>query len=158
MANFEERIYSLAVEGLAEQERQVSEVRGRASAILAAGAVVPSLLAHAAFSKHHLHGFLEVFAESFGIAGALLLLLCIINLLRPRELGFSIRAGDAYRELFNEGILDQPGIDLMLADALDERRSRNATVVDTMTRWFAGSLAALVIETAGLALAAALGS
>jgi hypothetical protein len=45
-----------------------------------------------------------------------------------------------------------------LADAFDERRAENTTVVDTLTRWFAGSLAALVIETLGLALAAALAS
>jgi len=54
--------------------------------------------------------------------------------------------------------LEQPGIDLALADAFDERRSSNAVVVDTLTRWFAGSLAALVAETLGLALAAALAS
>jgi hypothetical protein len=37
VATFEERIYSLGVDTLAEQERQVAEVRGRASVLLAAG-------------------------------------------------------------------------------------------------------------------------
>ncbi len=64
---------------------------------------------------------------------------------------------DVPRAVKND-ILDQPGIDLTLADAFDERRAENASVVDTLTRWFAGSLAALVIETLGLALAAALAS
>jgi len=158
VADFEERIYTLGVEALAEQERHVSEVRGRASAILAAGAVVPSLLAHAVFRDNHPHGVVEVFAAYLGIAGAIGVLACTVNLLRPRRLGFSVKAGETYRELFKNDILDQPGIDLTLADAFDERRAENASVVDTLTRWFAGSLAALVIETLGLALAAALAS
>jgi hypothetical protein len=123
VADFEERIYSLGVEALAEQERQVSEVRGRASAILAAGAVVPSLLAHAVFRDNHPHGPPEILAAYFGVAGAIGVLICTVNLLRPRELGFSIKAGQAYRELFKNDTLEQPGIDLALADAFDERRA-----------------------------------
>jgi hypothetical protein len=92
MADFEERIYALGVDALAEQERQVSEVRGRASAILAAGAVVPSLLAHAVFRHNHPHGALEILAAYLGVAGAIGVLVCTVNLLRPRELGFSIKA------------------------------------------------------------------
>jgi hypothetical protein len=45
MTSFEERIYSLAAEALAEQERQVVETRGRGAALPAAGAVIASLLA-----------------------------------------------------------------------------------------------------------------
>lgn len=158
MAEFEERIYTLGVEALAEQERQVSEVRSRASAILAAGAVVPSLLAHAVFRDNHPHGVVEVFAAYVGVAGAIGVLVCTVNLLRPRKVGFSVKAGETYRELFSQRVLEQPGIDLVLADAFDERRAKNTAVVDTLTRWFAGSLTALVIETLGLALAAALAS
>lgn len=158
MAEFEDRIYSLGVEALAEQERQVSEVRGRASAILAAGAVVPSLLAHAVFRGNHPHGALETLTAYLGVAGGIGVLVCTVNLLRPRRLGFSVKAGETYRELFKNGILEQPGIDLALADAFDDRRTENTAVVDMLTRWFAGSLAALVIETLGLALAAALAS
>jgi len=100
----------------------------------------------------------EVFAAYLGIAGAIGVLVCTVNLLRPRRLGFSVKAGETYRELFTNDILEQPGIDLALADAFDQRRVENTSVVDTLTRWFAGSLAALVIETLGLALAAALAS
>lgn len=100
MADFEERIYTLGVEALAEQERQVSEVPGRASAILAAGAVVPSLLAHAVLRDNHPHGgVVEVSAAYLGIARAIGVLACTVNLLRPRRLGFSVRAGETYREL-----------------------------------------------------------
>lgn len=45
MVDFAERIFGLATEALAEQERQVSELRGRGTGLLAAGAVVASLLA-----------------------------------------------------------------------------------------------------------------
>lgn len=151
-------MYSLGVEALAEQERQVSEVRGRGSAILAAGAVVPSLLAHAVFRAGHPGGALEVAAAYSGVAGAIAVLVCVIMLLRPRELGFSVSAGDTYKALFKQGTLEQPAVDLVLADAFDERRAQNALVVDRLTFWFACSLAALVIETAGLALSAALAS
>jgi hypothetical protein len=158
VADFEERIYTLGVEALAEQERQVSELRSRASAILAAGAVVPSLLAHAVFRGDHPHGVLEVVAAYLGVAGGIGVLVCTVNLLRPRKLGFSVKADETYRELFKRSILEQPMIDLALADAFDERRQKNVSVVDALTWWFAASLASLVIETAGLALAAALAS
>lgn len=158
MAEFEERIYQLGVDALAEQERQVSEVRSRASAILAAAAVVPSLLAHTVFRHGHPHGFVEVFLTYLGVFGAAIVLVCTVNLLRPRKLGFSVKAEETYRQLFSQGITDQPGVDLVLAEAFDERRKENAVVVDRLTGWFAGSLVALVIETLGLALAAALAS
>ena len=42
MASFEERIYELGVAALADQERQVAEVRGRGATLLAAGAALGS--------------------------------------------------------------------------------------------------------------------
>jgi len=63
------------------------------------------------------------------------------------------KAGETYPELFKKDILKQLGTDLALADAFDQRRAENAVIVDALTHWFAGSLAALVIETLGLALA-----
>ena len=45
MATFEERIYELGSAALADQERQVSDARGRGTPILASGAVIASLLA-----------------------------------------------------------------------------------------------------------------
>jgi hypothetical protein len=44
MTGFAERMFQLGLEALAEQERQVAEVRTRGSALLAAGAVIASLL------------------------------------------------------------------------------------------------------------------
>lgn len=53
MADFHERIYVLGTETLAEQERQVAELRGRGATLLAAGAVIASLLAKAIFAGNH---------------------------------------------------------------------------------------------------------
>ena len=158
MATFEERIYSLGVDALAEQERQVAEVRGRVSVLLAAAAVVPSLLARSVFHGDHPEGFLEIAAAVVGLAGAAGVLVFAVLLLRPYALGFSMKAGETYRELWNRQILEQPMIDLALAEALDERRQENAETVRRLVRWLALSLGSLVVETAGLALAAALTS
>jgi hypothetical protein len=158
MATFEERIYSLGVDALAEQERQVAEVRGRASVLLAAGAVVPSLLAKSVFHGGHPEGFLEIAAATVGLLGAAGVLAFAVLLLRPYELGFSMKAGETYRELWKLDVLEQPMIDLALAEALDERRDENAKSVNRLVLWLALALGSLVLETAGLALAAALAS
>jgi hypothetical protein len=78
--------------------------------------------------------------------------------LRPYELGFSVNAPATYRVLWEKEILEQPMVDLALADAFEEQREENAKAVRRLV-WFLGlALAALVLETAGLAAAAALAS
>jgi hypothetical protein len=158
MATFEERIYSIGVDALAEQERQVAELRGRASVLLAAGAVVPSLLAKSVFHGPHPSGVLEIAATSAGLLGAAGVLLFVVLLLRPYELGFSMKAGETYRELWRQAVTEQPLIDLALAEALDERRHDNSKTVDRLGLWLALALGSLVLETLGLALAAAITS
>jgi hypothetical protein len=69
-----------------------------------------------------------------------------------------MKAGETYRELWKLDILEQPMIDLALAEALDERRQENAKTVRTLVLWLALALGSVVVETAGLALAAALTS
>jgi hypothetical protein len=76
MATLEERIYQLGTDELAEQERHVSELRGRPPALLAAGAIVPSLLARAVFSGHHPRGLEVVFTVAGIAAGVVLLARC----------------------------------------------------------------------------------
>jgi hypothetical protein len=158
MASFEERIYDLGREALAEQERQVAELRSRGSALLAAGAVIAGLLARPVFTHSHPHGVLEVAATSVGLLGAGALLGAVFALIVPYKLGFSVKASAAYRELWNAELLTQPGVDLALADAFDERRRLNDRVVRRLARALIGALIALVVETAGLASAAALAS
>lgn len=56
MASVEERMFQLGADELAEQERAVAQLRSRPPAMLAAGAVVPSLLARAVFTGPHPRG------------------------------------------------------------------------------------------------------
>ena len=158
MPSFEERIYQLGVDELAEQERQVAEIRGRAPALLAAGAVVPSLLAHAVFHGPHPRGLDEVLCAVLGIAGAAILLAAASTLLWPRELGFSVNTRATYQELWDQQILEQPLPDLTLADAFHDRRQANELVVTRLTALLALAVMALVVEAAGFAAAAALAS
>lgn len=100
----------------------------------------------------------QIAAAYAGVAGAAGVLIFAVLLLRPYELGFSMKAGETYRELWKQDVLEQPMIDLALADALDERRQANAQTVQRLVLWLALALGSLVLETAGLALAAALTS
>jgi hypothetical protein len=158
MASFEERIYQLGLEALAEQERQVAEVRGRGSTLLAAGAVIASLLAKPIFHGGHPSGVAETLATVVGLIGAGGLLVFVVLLLQPYELGFSVNAPATYRALWDKGILEQPMVDLALADAFEEQREANARAVRRLVRFLGVALGALVLETAGLAAAAALAS
>lgn len=156
--DFAERIFDLATEARAEQERQVGELRSRGSTLLAAGAVVASLLAKGVFHGDHPRGAAEVATTIIGLLGAGALLASVVLLLRPYELGFSVRAGETYRELWNRDLLEQPMVDIALAEAFEERRRENAQVVKWLVRFLAFALVALVLEAAGLAAAAALSS
>ena len=158
MASFEERIYELGSEALAEQERQVAELRGRGATLLAAGAVIASLLAKPVFDGPHPNGFWEIAATAVGLVGSSGVLVFVVLLLRPYELGFSVKAGATYRALWDQGILEQPMVDIALAEAFEERRKENAVIVGRLVSLLGLTLVALVMETAGLATAAALAS
>lgn len=157
MATFEERMYELGTAELAEQERHVSEIRSRPPTLLAAGALVPSLLAKEVFSGTPLRGW-ELGWVAFGIFGGIALLVTTALILLPYEMGFSLDASYTYRWMFREGVLDQPGVDLVLADALHERREQNKKMVDRMTFYLTVAISALAVEAAGFAIAAALAS
>jgi hypothetical protein len=158
VANFAERIYELGSAALAEQERQVAELRSRGSTLVAAATVVASLLANPIFQDHHPDGAAEVLATVVGLSGAAGVLVCVVLLLRPYELGFSVQPGATYRELWKQDIVEQPMIDIALAEAFEERRRGNATVVKRLVSYLPFGLAALVLETMGFASAAALAS
>lgn len=74
------------------------------------------------------------------------------------ELGFAVRAGATYRELWTDDLTDQPAVGLALAEMFEQRRNRITTTVRRLERLLGLTLAALVIETGGLAPAAALAS
>lgn len=158
MASFEERIYELGAEALGEQERQVAEVRGRGATLLAAGAVIASLLAKPVFQGGHPDGLAEVTSTGVGLLGSAGVLVFVVMLLRPYELGFSVKPGATYRALWDQEVLVQPMVDLALAVAFEERRNANAQVVERLVSFLSRALASLVLETAGFAIAAALAS
>lgn len=125
--------------------------------------MIAALLAQPVFHARHPHGWLEVSAAVVGLAGCggvllFVVLLFVVLLLRPYELGFSVKAGATYRSLWEQGILEQPMVDLALADAFEERRDENIPAVKRLVLFLALALGSLVIETAGLAIAAALSS
>jgi hypothetical protein len=157
MATFEQRMYELGVAELAEQERHVAELRSRPATLLAAGALVPALLARAIVSGAGLHGW-ELVSIGFGIAGGIAVLLAAALILVPYEMGFSLDASYTYRWLFRQSVVEQPGVDLVLADALHERRRENQRIVDRLTRYLTLAIIALAVEVAGFAAAAALAS
>jgi hypothetical protein len=158
MPSFEQRIFELGTGALAEQERQVAELRSRASVLVAAGAVVPSLLAKSVFHGKHPDGGAEIAAAIVGLIGAAGVLLFAVLLLRPYELGFSVKAGATYQALWERNMLEQPMVDLALAEAFEERRRQNARVARQLVLWLALALTSIVAETVGLAVAAALAS
>ena len=158
MASFEERVYELGTAALADQERQVAEIRGRGSTLLAAGVLIASLLAKPVFHDGHPSGVGKITATAVGLLGTGGVLLFVMLLLRPYELGFSVKAGATYRALWDQGILEQPMVDLALAEAFEERRNQNARVVRLLVLFLALTLASLLLEAVGLATAAALSS
>jgi hypothetical protein len=158
MAGFEERIYELGSAALADQERQVAEVRGRGATLLAAGAVIASLLAKPVFQGGHPNGLWEVSGAVAGLLGSAGVLVFVVLLLRPYRLGFSVRAGATYRALWKQGILEQPIVDIALAEAFEERPNENARIVKQLVWFLALALASLLLQTIGLATAAVLGS
>jgi len=158
VASFEERVYELGTAALADQERQVAEIRGRGSTLLAAGVLIASLLAKPVFHDGHPSGVGKITATAVGLLGTGGVLLFVMLLLRPYELGFSVKAGATYRALWDQGILEQPMVDLALAEAFEERRNQNARVVRLLVLFLALTLASLLLEAVGLATAAALSS
>ena len=79
-------------------------------------------------------------------------------LLLPYELGFSMNASRTYQELWEQDLLEQPSVDLALADALTDRRAANETVTKRLAGFLRLALISLAVEAAGLAVAAALAS
>jgi hypothetical protein len=158
MTNLEERVYELGTEALGEQERQVAELRSRGATLLAGGAVIASLLAKPVFDGDHPDGTAEILAAAVGVTAAGALLIFVVLLLVPRELGFSVNARATYQALWDQQILQQPMVDLAHAEAFDERREQNASVVSQLVAFLGWALTALTLETAGLATAAALAS
>src|SRR5918999_1239332 len=103
-----------AIKAFAGDDYETPVLEPQALALLAAGAVIASLLATPVFDGEHPHGFAEISATAIGLLGSTGVLLFVVLLLRPYELGFSVKAGVTYRALWEQAILDQPWVDLAL--------------------------------------------
>ena len=95
--------------------------------------MIASLLAKPVFHGGHPHGTAQALTSALGLLGAVGLLLFVMLLLRPTELGFSVDAPAAYRALWAMEVLEQPMVDLVLAEAFEERRGANKTRVRRLT-------------------------
>jgi hypothetical protein len=99
-----------------------------------------------------------VLCTVLGVVGGVVLLIAALLLLLPYELGFSVNARATYEALWTQEILEQPLVDLALADALHERRELNRAVVRQLAAYLTLAIVALAVEAAGFAAAAALAS
>ena len=158
MPEIAERMLELARDALAEQERHVAELRTRGAAVLGAGGVIGGLLGKEVFAGVHPNGWLEWSCAVLGIAAAITLIGCTVALFSLRTLAFSMDARKTYAWLFNHQVISQPLVDLELADRLVATREENANAVETLRRSLLGAIAALVVLSAGFAVAAALAS
>ncbi|HUA73989.1 MAG TPA: hypothetical protein VL988_04455 [Solirubrobacteraceae bacterium] len=157
MTSLEERIYELGANALAEQERQVVEVRARGAAIIAAAVVIASLLVGPAFRHGHPANAAEIAAAVAGLIGCAGVLVCVVLLLHPHDLAFSVSATGAYGSLWDQGIVESPASDFALVEAFEERQENNRPTVEGLARLLTLALGSLVLETTGLAVAAAVG-
>lgn len=157
MTSLEERIYELGAEALAEQERLVVEMRGRGAAIIAAAVVIASLLVGPAFQQGHATDAAEILAAVAGLIGCAGVLLCVVLLLHPRSLAFTVSATAAYRSLWDRGAVEPAATHIALAEAFEQRHEDNRPTVERLTRFLTLALGSLVMETVGLALAVAVG-
>jgi hypothetical protein len=158
MASLEERIYELGAEALAEQERLVVEIRSRGATIIAAAVVIASLLTGPVSRRGQPVGPIETAATVVGLTGCAGVLICVALLLRPRNLGFSVNPVTTYRSLWEHGITDPSNTDIVLAESLERRQESNRPTVERLALLLTLTLASLMLETAGLALAAAISS
>lgn len=157
MTSLEERIYELGAGALVEQERLVAETRTRGATIIAAAALIGSLLVGPALRRGHPSNGVEFVAALVGLAGCGGVLVFVV-LLRPRELAFGVRPTATYRSLWDRGTTEPPMSDIALAGLFEKRQENNRPTVERLTRLLTLALGSLILETAGLALAAAVTS
>jgi hypothetical protein len=158
MPEIAERMFELARDALAEPERQVSEMRTRCTAVIGIGGVIGGLLGKEVFTGSHPAGPAEWIAAGIGLLSAAILLASVMRVFGLRRLGFSLDAEASYAWLYNQGITAQPAVDLELAERFSKTRAENEQIIRRLERSFARALIALVLMTAGLAIAAALTS
>jgi hypothetical protein len=148
-------LYDVAIRALDEQEREVAGVSRRTGTLTASTAVAATVLGGAAFDGPHPVGRLAWAATAFGIAGAVVVCVASVHLLRSHRLRFSVDARRITRlHLQPDARADDLRTDLALA--LARTAQQNARIITAMHDVFGVALAGFVCEVVGLGLAAAL--
>jgi hypothetical protein len=152
-----ETFYDLAVRSLEEQEREVTSLRSRTGTLAAAAAVTATLLTRSLFVDQHPDGWIEWASASVGLVALGAVLFASVYLLRSHDMAFTADAAIIREEAETDGKLeDVVLLQLRLAQSLAAMHAQNRVVVEKLKTVFAAALTALVAETLGLGLGAAL--
>lgn len=149
-------VYDLALRALAEQERQVTELRGRLTPVLASGGLGATLLTPLAFHGGHPTGVAEVAFVALGLAGIAVEILAAVYVLAPRSLAFSPSAAVVMAFLSRHRVADAQGFYVAVATGLDDQRVANMATIRWLQAAFTLMMGGMLLEVCGLALAAAI--
>lgn len=137
----------------------MTSLRSRTGTLVAASAVVATLLAKEVFTAGHPEGWIEWTVTGAGLAGSIAVLFASVFLLRSHDLTFSVDADVVQLEAAQAGMLEPERLEALqlgLASGLSSMQGTNAITVDKMKTTFAVALTGLLAQTLGLGLGAAL--
>ncbi|HWT91864.1 MAG TPA: hypothetical protein VN238_02625 [Solirubrobacteraceae bacterium] len=149
-----ETFYDLALRALDEQQSEVAGLRTRAGTILAAAAVVATLLARPVFAEPVPDSLLFRLAAVTGVVGLMVVLAASVQLLQTHMVGFAVDVRTVYA---TADLRDAEALLVRLALTLERRRERNAPTVERLRAACGVALAGLVVATVGFGIGAALG-
>jgi hypothetical protein len=142
-------IFDLALRSLDQQERELGELRARTNTVIAAAAVITSLLGAATIDREGVSGWAVVALIVFAGTGALSLFV-----LWPRTLRFAFDARHTYQELYPLAE-DVPQAQLRVAYSARDRYVENKAVIDGLEFAFQAAVVCLGAQTLLWALALA---
>ena len=117
-------VYELALRSLDQQERELGELRARTNTVLAAAALITSLLGTAAIRESGLSESAIVALVVFGVTGGVSLFI-----LWPRTIRFAFDARGTYNELY-ASIDNVAEAQLRVAFGAHDRYLENKTIID----------------------------
>lgn len=150
-----ETFYDLALRALDDQQSEVAGLRTRAGTILAAAAVVATLLARPVFTEPVPDSALFRLCVAVGLAGFLVVLAATVDLLRTHRLAFTVDVGRAYSKTFDAGDLET--VQLTLVSLLERRHRANKAAIERLRVVCGIALAGVALATVGFGAAATLG-
>lgn len=145
-------VYDLARDALAEQERQVAELRGRLTPVLAASGLAATLLTPLAFRDPA--GSLTTACGVVGLVGIVVVLLSALYVLAPRSLSFGWNASRALDAVGKRGVADVSVFYAQAIVGLDGRSIENLRVILRLHTAVTLMLCGMLLEVCGLAVAA----